>query len=101
VAEPPLWIVSDAEGLILDVSPDAAHLLNASVRGLYQRSLILFFDRDRDHWQRALVRAALGERVIEAGLLRPKDRGPVPVGVAIQAVHDWTRPAVQWEFQRQ
>jgi len=94
-----LWIVSDHLGAILDASPAAARLLNVSIRGLRERSMILFFERDRDHWQRTLMRAVLGEHVRQSGMLRPKYRRPLLIGVAIEAASDWTRPALRWNLE--
>lgn len=91
------WILTDPTGIILGVSPAGAQLLSVSVRGLQQRNLILFFERDRDTWRAALMRASLGESVALSGRLRPKDRRPVAVGVTIEPA-DWLRPALRWTF---
>jgi CheY-like chemotaxis protein len=79
-----MWLVTDSRGLILETSTSAAHLLSTSQRGLRQRSLIVFFDQDRDGWRDAMTRATSGERVVRSGHLRPKERRPVRVHVEIQ-----------------
>jgi hypothetical protein len=91
------WVMTDPEGLILGVSPSGARLLSASARGLQQRSLLLFFEQDRDGWRAASMRASRGECVELSGRLRPKDRRPVLVGVRIEPA-DSLRPALRWTF---
>lgn len=92
------WIVSDLRGGILDASPAAATLLNGAVRGLLGRSLLMFFDHDREGWRRAMVRASLGERVALEGTLRPRERRPVQVSVAISREPASDLPTLRWQI---
>lgn len=80
---PRCWLISDLSGSILELSADAAAALNGTTRGLEGRSLITFFEQGRDEWRRAMVRASLGERVVLSGRLRPRERRPLVVSVAI------------------
>lgn len=94
------WVVTDHLGFIVDASPEGAELLNGTVRGLQQRNLLVFFDRDRDAWRAAVERAANGDRVVLEGRLRPKERRPFTVGVEIVRTTSWDRPALVWRLTR-
>jgi CheY-like chemotaxis protein len=93
------WLVTDARGVILEASSLGAHLLSASQRGLRQRSLIVFFEHDRDGWRDAMVRADRGERIVRSGHIRPKERRPVRVQVQIQKTRDPGGPSLLWSFR--
>jgi CheY-like chemotaxis protein len=92
------WVISDEAGLILDANPDAARLLNRTVRGLYEKSLLMFFEQDRESWRAALTRAASGETVRQSGKLRPKERRPVRVCVDVARSTDGDGTALRWTF---
>jgi CheY-like chemotaxis protein len=94
-----VWVVTDAQGTILDASQQGARLLSATVRGLMRRSLIVFFEHDRDHWHGAMTRASAGERVTLSGRLRPKERRPVAVRVAIERAPELSPPVLLWSFR--
>jgi CheY-like chemotaxis protein len=93
------WITTDLQGFILDLSRDAARLLSGTARGLQHRSLLLFFDRDRDAWQDAMTRAARGDRIFRAGRIRPRERKPVPVRAEIQRTSDDRPAALVWNLR--
>jgi hypothetical protein len=93
------WVVTDPLGFILEASLAVARLLNVTVRGLQQRNLVVFFERDRAAWQFALTRALSGERVVQSGSLRPKERRPLMLTVEISRATAWQRPALRWIFQ--
>lgn len=76
-------VVTDSCGRIQYTSNEGARLLNATPRGLFQRSLVTFFDAGREVWQDAVRRASAGEFVELAGRLRPKERKPLSVIVRI------------------
>jgi CheY-like chemotaxis protein len=97
-AEANAWVISDDSGIILDVSTIAARLLNGTIRGLCQRNLLMFFERDRDSWRTAVVRACSGERVLQLGRIRPKERRPVHVAVEVSRWAPCERPALRWAF---
>ena len=92
------WIVTDLQGLILDVSPEAASMLSGTARGLQHRSLLIFFDQDRAVWRDAMLRAGRGERILRAGRLRPKERRPITVRAEILPTRDDMPPALVWRF---
>ena len=93
------WLVTDSRGIILEASTPAARLLSASQRGLRQRSLIVFFEQDRDGWRDAMTRASRGERVVRSGHLRPKERRPIRVHVEIQKTTGEIAPPMLWSFR--
>ena len=92
------WVMTDRQGLILDVSDEAARLLSGTARGLLHRSLIVFFEQDREGWEQAMARAKRGGRVFRVGRLRPKERRPVPVRVEIVPAEGEAPPALIWRF---
>jgi hypothetical protein len=94
------WLVTDQLGFILDASPEGAELLNGTVRGLHDRNLLIFFDKDRETWRAAVARAVSGDRVSLTGRLRPKERRPLTVGVEIVATSAWDMPALRWRLTR-
>lgn len=94
---PRCWFISDPSGTILDLSAEAAAALNGTVRGLEGRSLITFFEQGRDEWRRAMIRASLGERVVLRGRLRPRERRPIAVSVAITRFGHAELPALRWD----
>lgn len=96
----PAWVVTDHLGFILDASPEGAELLNGTVRGLHERNLLIFFDKDRETWRGAVARAVSGDRVSLTGRLRPKERRPLTVGVEIVATTAWDTPALRWRLTR-
>jgi CheY-like chemotaxis protein len=94
-----VWLITDSRGSILDASPLGMQLLSASMRGLRQRSLLVFFEHDRDGWRAAMTRASRGERIVHSGHLRPKERRPVRVHVEIQKMADGGAPPLLWTFR--
>ena len=93
------WVVTDAYGMLLEASPEAAELLNLTTSGLRWRQLLVFFDGGREHWRQALRDAAAGLMVDREGALRPRERRPVRVRAEISQAHDWLdRNAVLWRF---
>ena len=98
IVEPPVsWVMTDAQGMLLEASREAAEMLNLSATGLRRRQLVVFFDGERDHWLQALRAAAAGLTVDCEGAVRPRDKRPVRVRVEIAKAH---RPsdAVLWTF---
>ena len=93
------WVVTDAYGLLLAASREAAHLLNVSVAGLRSRQLLMFFDGEREHWNQALRAAAGGLMVDREGAVRPRERRPVLIRAEITKAQDWCDgDAVLWTF---
>jgi CheY-like chemotaxis protein len=92
-------LLTDTSGFIVDATPGGARLLNGSVRGLQQRSLILYFEQHRETWRTALVRALAGEHIALTGRLRPKERRPVRVHVRIERVANDGCIRFRWTFQ--
>lgn len=94
-----MWVVTDNDGTILETSALGARLLSGTHRGLQRRSLIVFFEQDRDTWRAAMTRASAGELVFRSGRLRPKERRPLMVRVQIEKTSDAARPMLLWTFQ--
>ena len=93
------WVVTDAYGMLLEASPEAAELLNLTTNGLRSRQLLVFFDGGREHWRQALRAAAAGLMVHREGALRPRERRPVRARAEITRAHDWLDDnAVLWTF---
>ncbi len=92
------WIVTDDQGVILHASAEGAKLLSGTPRSVQQRSLLVFFEQDRDAWREAMSRAWRGERVMRSGRLRPKERRPITVQVEIKNTIDEVPPALVWTF---
>jgi len=93
------WVVTDAYGMLLEASPEAAEMLNLTTNGLRRRQLLVFFDGGREHWREALRAAAAGVMVDREGAVRPRDKRPVRVRAEITQSHDWLdRNAVRWTF---
>jgi CheY-like chemotaxis protein len=80
------WIVTDAAGRILEVSPAGAALLNLSARGARGRDLTAFFAGDRPRLQHEMLRAADGVIVEREAMLQPRDRRPRSVRLDISSV---------------
>ena len=94
-----IWVLTDGQGAIRDASPLGARLLNVSRRGLDQRSLVMFFDQDRQAWKEALVLASQGESIVRTGPLRPRERRPVVVTVGITLADGAVQPALLWTIK--
>ena len=93
------WVVTDAYGMLLEASPEAAELLNLTTNGLRCRQLLVFFDGGREHWSQALRAAAAGLTIDREGALRPRERRPLRVRAEITRAHDWPDSnAVLWIF---
>ena len=93
------WVVTDAYGMLLEASPEAAEMLNLTTTGLRWRQLLVFFDGGREHWLQALRAAAAGLMIDREGALRPRDKRPLRVRVEITRAHDWLASnAVLWIF---
>lgn len=96
------WIVTDISGNIERLSSNAAALMNLTVRGARGRSLILFFEEDRQELLRYLYRAYSGAVIVHHGTFRPLGRRPVPVQTEIAVVHEDEQvrgSLMRWVFQ--
>jgi CheY-like chemotaxis protein len=80
------WIVTDSVGVIEDLSPQGARLLNLSERGARGRSLTSFFAENRPTLMDGLRRAVEGVIVEQSASIQPRDRRPVPVHVDVSAL---------------
>jgi len=76
-------VITNAVGEILEISPDAARLLNLSQRGARGRNLATFFVEDRPKLLAELLRAADGEQIDRTASLQPRDRRPMRVRVDV------------------
>lgn len=93
------WVVTDAYGLLLEASREAAEMLNLSTTGLRSRQLLVFFDGEREYWREALRAAAGGLMVDREGAVRPREKRPRRIKVEISKTHDrLDRDAVLWTF---
>jgi len=93
------WVITDAHGMLLEASREAAELLNLSMSGLRRRQLLTFFDGEREHWRKALGAAAAGLMVDREGAVRPRERRPVHVRAEITRTRVRSEvDAVLWTF---
>ena len=93
------WVVTDAYGILLEASPEAAEMLNLSTTGLRSRQLLVFFDGDREQWRQALCAAAAGLMVDREGSVRPRERRPLRIRAEISKAHGClNHNAVLWTF---
>jgi hypothetical protein len=93
------WVITDAYGILLDASREAAAMLNLSTTGLRCRQLLVFFDGEREHWRQALRAAAAGLMVDCEGAVRPREKRPLRVRAEITKAHDWLEgDALLWTF---
>jgi len=81
------WVITDAYGMLLEASREAAELLNLSMSALRSRQLLTFFDGEREHWRQALGAAAAGLMVDREGAMRPREKRPVRVRAEIVKAH--------------
>ena len=77
------WVLTDAYGMLIEASREAAQFLNLSKSALRSRQLLTFFDGEREHWREALRAAATGLMVDREGALRPREKRPVRVRAEI------------------
>jgi PAS domain-containing protein len=96
------WVITNAVGDILDISPDAARLLNLSQRGARGRNLATFFVEDRPRLLAELLRAADGSAIDRMGTLQPRDRKPVRVHLDVSALprKPGDRISLRWVISR-
>ena len=85
-ASDPVWTITDAAGEILDLSPEAARLLNLSRRGALHRNLTTFFVDDRPRLMNELLRAAEGIIIERTATLHPRDRRRFNVRLDVSAI---------------
>jgi PAS domain-containing protein len=83
----PFWIMTDGVGDIIDLSPQAAALINVSVRSARGRKLPQFFTDNRVGLMNELRRAYEGLIVNCATTLRPRDRQVVAVHLDIARLY--------------
>lgn len=77
------WVVTDREGIVVEISGPAHRLLNLSARGALGRNLTAFFTQDRHYVLNGIARASDGQVVERESVLRPRDRRPFPVRIEI------------------
>jgi CheY-like chemotaxis protein len=80
------WVVTDAVGEILDISTEAARMLNLSPRGLRGRSLCAFITDNRPRLMSELLRATEGLLIDRMSTIQPRDRRPVHVHLDVSVV---------------
>jgi DNA-binding response OmpR family regulator len=97
------WAITDAAGQILDLTENAAKLLNMSRRGAIGRSLPTFFVEDRPKLLAELLRAAEGVILNREGVIQPRDRRPVRIHIDVGAVpSDLPGGArLRWDLERE
>jgi nitrogen-specific signal transduction histidine kinase len=92
---------TDAHGLIVNSTPDAAQLLGRSRRSLVGRSMLLFVSANREHVRQAVGRASLGHNETLDLKLLPSGRARVDVRVHLQSTTlTLTGAAVLWALER-
>lgn len=94
------WMLTDAAGTILELSPAGAALLNLSARGARGRNLTAFFTDNRPRLLNELLRAADGVIVEREAVLQPRDRRVRRVRIDISVVPGAPGERVQlrWVF---
>jgi DNA-binding response OmpR family regulator len=80
------WVITDPVGLIQELAPDAARVLNLSQRGARGRNLATFFVENRPKLIAELLRAADGVILDRTSTLQPRDRKPIRVHIDVSAV---------------
>ena len=92
------WIVTDAAGVVLEISGPAHRLMNLSARGALGRNLTAFFSQDRHRLVADLGRAVDGQIIQRDTVLRPRDRRPVRVRIEIAREKDASSrtPRLRW-----
>lgn len=95
------WVLTDAQGIILDASVAAAGFLGGSRRGLVGRSLYLFFQNDRMAIARQVATvASLRAPRMFVGRVRPKERKPVDVSVEMRPKAATEPAQIVWTFTK-
>ena len=81
------WVLTDREGFIKGLSPEAGALLRVSPRGAVGRLLPLFFwgDRAALHEEMRLAWYSIEPRRFREWAIRPRNRGEIRVLVSIAA----------------
>lgn len=91
------WIVTDAVGVIHEISPSAAALLNLSVRGARGRNLPSYFIENRPRLLHDLLRASEGAIVERVTTMQPRDRRARRVHMDLSSVPESGRNVhVRW-----
>jgi hypothetical protein len=90
-------ITTDAAGRIIDLTADAAKLLNISARGARGRNLPSFFTDNRPRLIADLARAADGLIIEQMNTLSPRDRRPVRVHIDLSVLP--ARPGEQVQLR--
>ncbi|HTH00184.1 MAG TPA: response regulator [Vicinamibacterales bacterium] len=80
------WAVTDALGDILEISAEAAKMLNLSARGLRGRNLPAFITDNRPRLLSELLRASEGLLIDRMSTLQPRDRRPMRVHLDVSAL---------------
>jgi PAS domain-containing protein len=94
------WAVTDANGVIMEISGPAHRLLNLSARGALGRNLTAFFSQERHRVVADLARAVDGQIVERDTILRPRDRRPMRVRVEIAREKDASRTVrLRWVIE--
>jgi PAS domain-containing protein len=94
------WIVTDRAGDITEASEEAGRLLGVPARSLQNRSLLLFFEKNRVEWSARASEASLLPRVFRARL-RPRELRSIDVTTVLQALEGARFSSLYWEFQQQ
>lgn len=92
---------TDAHGVIVNSTADAAQLLGRSRRSLVGRSMLLFVAANREHVRQAVGRASLGHNETLDVKLLPSGRARVEVRVHLRfTTLTVTGAAVLWALER-
>jgi DNA-binding response OmpR family regulator len=91
-------VVTDRNGAIMSANGAAARLLNVTVRGLQDRSMLAFFAPGRERVASLLDGARRGLVTEGRATLRPRDRRPFTVKVEIAAPFE-RGGALEWYLE--
>jgi CheY-like chemotaxis protein len=97
------WVITDASGLIEDLSDEAAAMLNLSRRGARSRNLTSFFTDNRSRLIAELLRAADGLVIERGAVIQPRDRRPfgVHIDIAVVPHAPGERVRLRWTLLRE
>jgi DNA-binding response OmpR family regulator len=92
-------VTTDKFGNVVRLDPEAAKLLNVSVRGGVGRNLLVFVGGERDRIARGLAQASSGISTSHRASLRPRERKALSVAIEMSANEESTGD-VDWTIRR-
>jgi CheY-like chemotaxis protein len=100
VPRPKAVIRTTSGGVIIWMNETAASLVNLSARAAQGRSVLPFFDGDRQRVQAELACATAGQVCEFEASVRPRDRKPVNVRVDLAVAPDGGPGELEWTIEQ-